>query len=71
MKKYYYSKAQKESFHKYLEKNDLVVMAIRIPRKKRRQYQLAAARAGKSLVQYITDILDMAEPDAAEDKQSF
>lgn len=53
-----YTEAQKEAYGRYVEKNDLVTLSIRIPRKKRDKYHEQAHRQGKSLAKYVTDILD-------------
>lgn len=53
-----YTKAQKEAYERYMEKNDLVKLGIWVKREQKTQYQKDAKNAGKSLNQYVIDKLE-------------
>lgn len=54
----YNTEAQKRAFAKYKEKNDLVTISVRVPREKRTQFHVAAIKSGKSLTQYLIDLIE-------------
>ena len=62
-----YSEAQAKAVKKYLEKNDLVKLEIRVSRDKKEEYKQQAERKGESLNSYIIKLI---EKDIAEDKKS-
>ena len=62
-----YSEAQAKAVKKYLEKNDLVKLEIRVNRDKKEEYKQQAERKGESLNSYIIKLI---EKDIAEDKKS-
>ena len=62
-----YSEAQAKAVKKYLEKNDLVKLEIRVSRDKKEEYKQQADSKGESLNSYIVGLI---EKDIAEDKKS-
>lgn len=62
-----YSEAQAKAVKKYLEKNDLVKLEIRVSRDKKEEYKQQAESKGESLNSYIIKLI---EKDIAEDKKS-
>lgn len=53
-----YSEAQAKAVKKYLEKNDLVKLEIRVSRDKKEEYKERAKRKGMSLNAYIINLLE-------------
>lgn len=62
-----YSEAQAKAVKKYLEKNDLVKLEIRVSRDKKEEYKQQAESKGESLNSYIIKLI---EKDIAEDKKT-
>lgn len=62
-----YSEAQAKAVKKYLEKNDLVKLEIRVSRDKKEEYKQHAERKGESLNAYIIRLI---EQDIQNDKKS-